>query len=307
MQRTGLRALAPLLALCLAAGGCVVASSRFEVKARETETLRDALASVNKEKNALEARNEALEKRLADEAASARLLAARVQRQEEETRTLREQLAETGRHYEGTRITREQLIAELLEKEKASGKRIQELSARAQACETEGQMLRAETAALRHEAAELREKVKEAPDDAALQMERDVLLGRVERLTEERRLAEKRRDDRFATLARDVAALSPEVSATLLGPVFRLMVPGSVLTEKGKPGVSPAGRAVVGALGKAAAEFPTSSVIVTASGKPAAEEILALLTGEANLPAGRVVAAAGGREKGAAELVLLVP
>jgi hypothetical protein len=307
LHGTGLRALAPLLALCLAAGGCVVASSRFEVKARETETLRDALASVNKEKSALEARNEALEKRLADEAASARLCAARVQKHEEETRKLRERLDETGRLYEGSRITREQLIAELLEKEKASGKRIQELSARAQICETEGQTLRAEAAALRHEAAELREKMKEAPDQIALQVERDILLGRVERLTEERTLAEKRRDDRFAALARDVAALSPEVTATFLGPALRLMLPGRVLTEKGKPGVSAAGRAVVGAVGKAASEFPTSSVIVTATGKPAADEILALLTGEANLPAGRVLAAAGGREKGAAELVLLVP
>lgn len=307
MRGTELRALAPLLALWLAAGGCVVASSRFEAKAREAETVRDALASVNKEKNALEARNEALEKRLSDEAESAQRCAARAQKQEEETRRLREELSEAGRHYEGTRITREQLIGELLEKEKASGKRIQELSARAQACETEEERLRAEAASLTREVAELRKRAEEAPDPVALRVERDILLGRVERLTEERRLAETRRDDRLAALARDVAALSPEVTASVLGPAIRLLVPESVLADKGKPGFSATARAVVGAVGKAASELPTSSVIVTAAGRPTADEILALLTGEANLPASRVIAAAGGRERGAAELVLLVP
>lgn len=307
MRGTGIGALASLLALCLAAGGCVVSSSRLETKAREAETLRDALASASKERSALEARNESLEKRLSDEAESARKCAERVQRQEEETRRLRGELSEAGRQYEGTRITREQLIAELLEKEKVSGKRIQELSSRAQACETENAGLRKESASLSREIEELRKRTREIPDDVAVRVERDILRGRVERLTEEKRLAALRRDERLSELVREVSALSSAVAASRLGPALRLVVPGTVLAEKGKPGMSATGRALVGAVGKAASEFPTSSVIVTAAGVPAADEILALLTGEANLPADRVFAAAEGREKGVAELFLVVP
>ena len=305
MHIKALRAVA-VAALALAAGGCLVAGSRFEMKTREADTLRDALAAANKEKNALEARVEALGKQVADEKTSSSALSARVRTLEDDGRRTGEELASARKNYEGTRITREQLISELLEKEKATGKRLQELNAKAQSCEQEASALRKEAAARDTAIADLKKKIDAAPNVDSLRRERDVLLGRIERMKEERRLDERRRDDRFAALADAVGKISPGVSATSLGPTLRVFVPQSLLGARGEAVLTDACRAVAGEVGKAAGEFPSASVVVTASTRKPAEALQEAVTGNGGIPRERVLVDSGGSHAGA-ELFLLVP
>lgn len=296
-----------LLAFTLATEGCVVATSRFDAKVRESDALRDALASVNREKGSLEARNEALAKQAAEEKDASERCAALAAAQEEELRKLRAEFTETSRTFEGTRITREQFITELLEKEKGSGKRIQELSARALACESERETVLRESASMEQKIGELEKQAAETPDLITLRMERDILLGRVERLSEEKRLAEKRRTERLEALVREIAAISPGVAVSPSGPALRLLVPGKVLLGTGRSTLSDAGKELIGRIGKAASDLPGASVLVATDGKPAAEAIQALLAREGNLPGERIFVDPGGREKGTAELFLVVP
>ena len=296
-----------LAALLLFPGGCVVATSRFEAKVREADALRDALASVNREKNALEARTEAISRALAEEKAGAEKCADRAREREEELRKLREEYDSTSRNYEGTRITREQFITELLEKEKASGRRIQEWNARALACEGERETLRTESASMRKKIADLERRIEETPDALALRMERDILVGRVERLTEERRVAERERGNRFTALSRQLSAISPEVEASPDGAVMRLRIPPTLLRGSGSPELSTPAVAILRAVASSAAGLPTASIVVASEEPDIAESIRAHLVREKDLPGERVLLSPGGREKGSAELLLIVP
>lgn len=296
-----------LAALTLATGGCVVGTQRFEAKVREADALRDALASVNRENTILDARTEALTRALAEEREASEQCAARAREREEELRKLREDYEAASRNYEGTRITREQFITELLEKEKASGKRIQEWNNRALACEAERETLRANSASMKGTIAELEQRVEETADAIALRMERDILVGRVERLTEEKRVAEREREARFATLSRELSAISTEVEASPSGPVMRLRIPGKLLREPGSRELSKAADQVLRAVAASAAAFPTASIVVTAEEPETAESIRALLAREKNLSGERIRLSPGGKEKRAAELLLIVP
>jgi hypothetical protein len=272
----------------------MVASSKYEIKTKEADALRDAVAAANKEKTVLEARNEALQKQLADGKDAEAALAGRVQAQEGEIRRMSEEIASARKNYEGTRITREQFISELLEKEKTTGKRIQDLGERAQACEQALENLRKESAA------------RDSGDNDALKRERDILLGRVERLTEERKQEEKRRDDRFAALSEAIGKTARDVSVTSLGPALRVVLPEKVLSVKGKSTLSEGGKKTIALVGKAAAEFPTASIIVSAGGKKIAGEVRAVLADAGKLPGERIPVKLYDNEKGA-ELLLLVP
>ena len=296
-----------LAALTLVTGGCVVAASRFEAKAREADALRDALASVNREKHASDARTEELARALAGEQEASEQCASRAREREEEFRKLREEYDSASRNYEGTRITREQFISELLEKEKTSGERIREWTTRAMDCEAERESLRTESASLKRTIADLERRTEETPDRIALRMERDILAGRVERLSEERRVAERERGDRFASLSRELSAISPEVEASPVGPVMRLRIPGSLLRERGAGDLSDSAGAVLRAFAASAAALPTASIVVAAEEPEIAESIRALLAGEKNLSGERILLSPGGREKGSAELLLIVP
>jgi hypothetical protein len=280
-----------ILASCLAAGGCMVTSSKYEMKTREADTLRDAVASANKEKTVLQARNEALQKQLADAREAEAELSARVQAQEADLNRFSEEIASARRNYEGTRITREQFISELLEKEKSTGKRIQELSLRAQACESE--------------LAGLRNGTGKPGEHEELKRERDTLLGRVERLTEEHKLEEKRRDERFAALAESIRGMSRNVTVASLGPSLSVDLPENMLVQKGKTNLSEGGRKVIAEVGKAAAEFPSASIIIT-GGKKLAGDIRAALANAGKVPPERILTKLREKEKGA-ELLLLVP
>lgn len=306
MNGKRLRAAAPVLLLCLAAGGCMVTSSKYEMKTKEADALRDAVAAVNKEKTVLEARTEALQKQLADEKAAEAALEARVQALEAENRRMSEDLASAKKSYEGTRITREEFITELLEKEKATGKRIQSLTERAQAAESALDALRRETSVRDAELSEQKIVAGRFTDNEALKRERDILLGRVERLTEERRQEERRRDDRFTALAEAVGKVSRDVSVTRLGPALRVALPENFLHAKGKTALSEGAKKTIGLAGKTAAEFPTASILVSAGGKKVAGEIRAALAGAGKVPEERILVKIYEKEKGA-ELLLLVP
>lgn len=295
-----------LFLLCLAASGCMVTSSKYEIKTREADTLRDALASANKEKTVLEARTEALQTQLAAEKEEATSLSSRVRTQEEEVRRINDELASARKNYEGTRITREQFISELLEKEKATGKRIQDVSARAQTCEQSLDALKKESAARESELAEFRKKAEKPQEEDALRRERDILLGRVERLSEERKQEEKRREDRFAALKEAIGKISAEIKVTPLGPALSIELPGKVLFAKGNAGLSDGGKKVLAEVGKAASEFSTASLLISTGGKKSAEEIRAALAGSAKIPVDRILSKYIEKEKGA-ELLLLVP
>jgi cell division septum initiation protein DivIVA len=296
----------PVLLACLAAGGCMVTGSKYEMKTREADTLRDAFAAVSKEKTILESKNEALNKQLADQKEAVASLSARVRNQEEEIRRVSEELAVARKNYEGTRITREQFINELLEKEKATGKRTQELGAKAHACELSLESIRKEAAVREAELAGLRLSIGKPGESEAMKRERDILVGRVERLTEERKQEDKRRDERFTALAEFIGKISAEVVLTPLGPAMHMHIPDKILLVKGKSSLSDAGRGIVAEVGKAAAEFPSSSILLSAGGKKLGEEIRDSLVNGAKIPPGRILLKPGDREKGA-ELTLLIP
>ncbi len=306
MSVKGLRAIASLLAFSGLAGGCLVSGTTYEAKTREADALRDALAATSKEKSQVAAQAEALRKQLSDEKETAAGLSARLKTQDEELRRMSDELASARRNYEGTRITREELISELLEKEKATGKRIQELSAKSQALEAEVDRLRKEAAGREALVAELRQKAETTPDADDLRKERDILLGRVERLTDERAQEEKRRDQRLAALAKAAGKAAPGVTASPLGPALRIVVPERLLPRpSGKGDLSDPLKALIAEIRKAAVELPSASVIVAAPATKIAAEIQAALVGASGLPRERVLVG-GVRDKGA-ELLLLAP
>jgi len=284
----------------------MVASSKYDVKTREADTLRDALANTNKEKSVMEARNDALQTQLSAEKEEVAALSARVRTQDEEIRRINEELASARKNYEGTRITREQFISELLEKEKNTGKRIQELSAKAQSCEQALEAHGKDYAAREAELGKLRNKLEKPQETEALRRERDILLGRVERLSEERRQEEKRREDRFAALVEYFGKASSDIKVTALGPSLQIYMPEKVLFLKGKAALSDGGRKVIGEVGKAASEFSSASILLSTGGKKHAEEISAVFTGQAKIPADRILTKYIEKERGA-EILLLIP
>ncbi len=300
------RAAVAILALSIASGGCVVLSSRYEEKSREADSLRDAIAVSNREQAAAAARGETLRKELDEEKKRAAALDTTCREQEASIRKAAEELAVARKSYEGTRITREQLVTELLEKEKATGTKIQELGARALQCDAERDKMRREAEARDKEIAELRRKADRPSAEEELRRERDVLLGRVERLTDERRQDERRRDERFGALAATLARTAPGTAAASAGPVFRLAIPGRVLAAPGNPGLSEAAASAVLEVGRAAAELPSAAVVVSAETPETADAIKSLLAAKAGVPGGRIAAAAREGTRGA-EILLVVP
>ncbi|MCR4310164.1 MAG: hypothetical protein NUW14_09175 [Deltaproteobacteria bacterium] len=139
------------LAALLSCAGCIVTASTYDAKVREVEAVRDAYASSNRETSRLAGEVEALSKQVTAEKTTGKALADRLREREESQKRTSGQLDALRKAYEGSRLTWEQFIDELLGKEKATGKRLQELSSRADACA--------------EELAELRKKLetKEAP------------------------------------------------------------------------------------------------------------------------------------------------
>lgn len=278
-----------IFSIPLGIGGCLVTASTYEAKTKEADSLRDALASTNQGKNILEEKYLEIQKQLTDEKEANAALASRNREQEEELQKTKEELDSVIRKYEGTRITREELISALLEKEKATGKRIQELSEMAKACETE----RAKQA-------------EETTDMESLRRERDILLGRIERIKEERLQEARRRDLRFAELVRAFADLSSSIAAAPAGPAIRILAPDKLLFGKGKSTLTDTGKKMIGELAKVVSEFPSASVIISTGGKSQTDEIRTVMVKGHALPPERVWAQAGNRTR-ETELLLVIP
>ena len=296
----------PLVAFTLGTGGCVVTTAKYEAKTREADSLRDALASASKEKSTLESKYEAAQKQLSDEKKENMELSSRNRELEENLGSVKEELASIGGKYEGTRITREELISELLEKEKATGKRIQELGETAQQCDMERERLQKEAVERQNTIASLEERIAETADRETLRRERDILLGRIERIKEERLQEARRRDSRFAELAKTFSGISSRIESARVGPAMVVRVPDTVLFRKGKSTVSSTGKKVVQEVGNTATEFPAAAIIVTAGEKSKAEEIRTLLTKTYSVSRERVSADAGSGAR-MTELLLVIP
>lgn len=260
--------------LLFAGSGCIVTGTTYEMKAKEADSLREAMASMNREKGKLAEENASLAKQVAACKEAGASLSARLAEKDETVKRLSDDLVTARQMYEGSRGTREQFIDELLEKEKATGKRLQELSARAERDEQELSRVRDEMAARDREIAGLRKKIEtEMPDAEAARRERDILAGRVERLQEERREAASRRDERLAALAANLSRLSREVSVTPMGPALRVAVSEKLIVKDRGGNLTDLGSAVVSLLAEAAADLPSSSLIVVAGGKASAEAL----------------------------------
>jgi flagellar motor protein MotB len=306
VQAKRFRMVVPILTLTLGLGGCLVTASRYEEKTKEADSLRDAMASVNREKKALESEYAAMQKQLADEKKANEALSSRVREEEEGLDRARTELASIARDYKEREITREEMISLLLEKEKATGKRIQELSAMAQACDVERDKLRRETVLQASAIAELENRVTETPEMESLRRERDILLGRIERIQEDHLRESRRREIRFAELAKTFSGISSQIATVPVGPAMRVLVPDQILFLDGKTTLTDTGKQVIGEVGKTVSEFPAAAIIITAGGMPKIDEIRSLLTKTHSLPQGKILASAGsgGRET---ELLLVIP
>jgi hypothetical protein len=306
VRLTRLAAVVSALALLLGIGGCMVRGSKYDARTREVDTLRDAMAIANREKTVLEARIEALEHQLADEEERSARLADEIREQEEAIRKLKEELASARRNYEGTRITREQLVAELLEKEKASGKRIQELSMKAAQHAAEEEKLRREADRRDAQLAELKARLGSPAEADALRRERDILQGRVGRLMEERRVEDKRLGERFAAVAQHLEGMEAGIRTVTVGRTLRIIIPDEILVTGGNTELTDACRKAVLTVGRTAGEFPAASVVLFAGTRGLADALKTLLIRDGTVPEDRIATTV--REAGrGAELLLLVP
>lgn len=279
MRAKGFRMVAPLLAITLGTAGCLVSASRYEEKSREADSLREALASTNRKNSTLQGENASAREQLDEANKENESLSVRTREQEVKLQRAQEELASVTRNCEGTRITREELISQLLEKEKATGKRIQELSSLVQGCDMEQERLR---------------------------RERDMLLGRIERIREERVREQRLRDVRFTELAKTFSGISPQIATAPIGPAMRVRLPDKILFRKGKTTLTDAGKRVIGEMGKTVSDFPGAAIIISSDGKSKADAIRSLLTNDQALPPGKVLADAG-NGGGETELLLVIP
>lgn len=255
--------------------GCIVTSTTYEMKAREADSLREAMASLSREKGKLAEENAALRKQVAAGKEAEAELSSRLAEREESLKRSSDDLAAARQMYEGSR---ERFIEELLEKEKETGSRVRELAERAERDE-----------------AEL----------ARLGRERDLLVGRVERLREEREEEEARRDERLAALAARLEDLSRDVSVYPMGPALRVSVPEKLIVKDRGGNLTELGAALVTRIAGAAADSPSSALIVVTGGKASAETLRSAAARE-KVPENRLFSHV--REKDPrAELLLIAP
>jgi len=133
--------------LLFSGAGCIATSSSYEMKSREADSLRDALASLNREKAKLAEENASLKKQVASSKETEAALSSRVMEMEASLKHHGDGTPGSGQASDGNRILRERLIDELLERETATGRRLQELSERNKQCERELERMRGGTAA----------------------------------------------------------------------------------------------------------------------------------------------------------------
>ncbi len=145
----------PVAALLLCGGGCLVTKSSYDLKARENDSLREAVASLNREKARLAEENAELSKQVAAGKRTEAALSAQVREADKSLERLGEGMTGSPRIYDKGQTTREQFIDGLLEVERTTGLRMQELSARVECCEKELSLLRSNASSREHGAGRL--------------------------------------------------------------------------------------------------------------------------------------------------------
>ena len=264
--------------LLLSVSGCLVTKSTYDIKAQETDSLRSALASLNREKAKLTEENADLSKQVADGKANEAALSAQVKEMDDSMKRLGEGLSGSRGTYDKGRITRGQFIDELLEGERATGRRMQELSARAEGCEKELARKRDETS---------------------------ILSGRVERIQEEDREASLMKNERLARVGADLAEVSPEIGVTPVGPSLRIVVPEKLLVGEKGAKLTKTGVAIVSKISEILSELPSASLLIITEGKVSAETVRSAASSNGQIQGERVQSRV--REKGrGAEFLLVV-
>lgn len=96
-------AFAAAAVLLFAGPGCIVTGATYEMKAREADSLREAMASLNRDKGKLAEENAALAKQVAACKESGAELSARLAEKDDSLRRLSEELAAARRMCEKSR------------------------------------------------------------------------------------------------------------------------------------------------------------------------------------------------------------
>ena len=258
--------------------GCVVTKSSYDLKAQETDSLRSALASLNREKAKLAEENAAL--------------SAQVKDMDESLKRLGEGLPESRRTYDKERITRGQFVDELLEGERATGRRMQELSTKADKCENELARVRVDASSREREVEELENRLS-------------ILTGRVERIREEDRDASLRRNETLTRVETDLEEMFPEIGVTPIGSSLRIVVPEKLLFGDRGGKLTKAGAAIVSRISEVVSELPSASLLIITDGKASAETLRAAASSNGKVPRERLQSRV--REKGrGAEFLLVV-
>ncbi|MBE0569751.1 MAG: hypothetical protein IH576_03835 [Deltaproteobacteria bacterium] len=262
------------------------------MKSKETDSLRSALASLNRENTKLAEQSAALSKQVAAGKETEAALSAQVKELDESLKRLGEGLTGTRRKFDTGRIPREQLIDELLEGERATGRRMQELSVRADECEKKLERTDRENAAREQEIEELKTRLS-------------ILSGRVERIREEGVHETRYRDERFALLSYNLEEVSPEIGVTPVGPALRIVVPEKLLVGERDGKLTKTGAVIVSRLSGAVSELPSASLLIITGGKTAGDTFRAAASADGKIPPERLMSHV--REQGrTAEFLLIV-
>lgn len=282
----------PAAILLLSATGCIVTRSSYEMKAKEADSLRSALASLNRDKAKLAEENAALSKQVAAGKETEAALSGQVKEMDESLKRLEEGLTGTRRKSDKDRVSREQFVDELLEGERATGRRMQDLTARAEKCQKDLDRTGREAAVREQEIEDLKNRLS-------------IYSGRVERIQEEGRAESLRRDERFGRLSSVLEEVSPEIGVTPFGSALRIVVPEDLLVgERGRK-LTNKGAEIVSKVSGAVSDLPSASLLIVTGGKVSAETVRAAAAAGGKIPPERLMSHV--REKGrTAEFLLIV-
>jgi hypothetical protein len=254
------------------------------MKSKETDSLRGALASLNREKTKLAEENTALSRQVAAGKEAEEALSAQVKEMDESLKRLGEGMTGSRRKPETGRASREQLIDELLEGERATGRRMQELSVRAEGCEKSLEQAGRDAAAREREIEEMRNKLW---------------------IQEEGRQDMLQRDEKFSRLSSSLVEVSPEIGITPVGPALRIVVPENLIVGERGGKLTKKGAAIISQLSGAVSELPSASLLIITGGKAASDTVRAAAAAGGKIPRERLMSHV--REKGrTAEFLLIV-
>jgi len=126
----------PAVILLLSGTGCITTKSAYDVKVAEADSLRSALAELNREKAKLIEEAADLSKREAACKENEAVITGQIKEMDRSMKLLTEGLTSSYGIDENRWLIREQFIENLIESGKAAERRIEDLTARAEACET---------------------------------------------------------------------------------------------------------------------------------------------------------------------------